>query len=318
MGFPNKFPPPHPNLAADTDAPASAVVSRLPPTTSHGDTKTNENPNPNPTTLIKRNRDIAMSSDHNASSSSSASPFRIAGSEEDSILSNSVALTRQEVLRRRSRRIKQLVDCYKNHYWALMEELRFQYRQYYWNYGKSPFKTEQEEKDGQNGGGVEVIEENGNGNGNGNTNSNSRLGLGSGDGDDGIKLCAVTGCKSKAMALTDYCHPHILFDKRQVLYKPCNYVIKSAQSGPVLCGKPILKSSVPSLCPLHFQKAEKHVTRALKRAGLNNISSSSKLAPKFHVVVAEYVRQIQAKRRQMRRTPINQVEIKEEKTNKVN
>ncbi|KAK6915784.1 putative DNA-binding domain [Dillenia turbinata] len=312
MGFRNKLPLPHPNLAADTDAPASADVSRLPLATSQGDTKTNDNPNPNLTTLIKRTREIAMSSDHNASSSSSASSFRIAGSEEDSILSNSVALTRQEVLRRRSRRIKRLIDCYKDHYWALMEELRFQYREYYWKYGKSPFKTKQEEQDGQNGGGVEVIEENGNGNPN--SNSNSRLVLGPGDGDDGIRLCAVTGCKSKAMALTDYCHPHILFDKRQVLYKPCNYVIKSAQSGPVLCGKPILKSSVPSLCPLHFQKAEKHVTRALKKAGLNNVSSSSKVAPKFHVVVAEYVRQIQAKRRQMRRTPADQMEIKEEKT----
>lgn len=38
------------------------------------------------------------------------------------------------------------------------------------------------------------------------------------------------------------------------------------------------------------------MTRALKKAGLN-VSSSSKFAPKFHVLVAEYVRQIQAKRR---------------------
>jgi hypothetical protein len=53
---------------------------------------------------------------------------------------------------------------------------------------------------------------------------------------------------------------------------------------------------VPSLCNVHLQKAQQHVTRALKKAGLN-VSSSNKLAPKFHVVVAEYVREIQGKRK---------------------
>lgn len=70
----------------------------------------------------------------------------------------------------------------------------------------------------------------------------------------------------------------------------------SAQAGPITCGKPILKSTVPSLCTIHVQKAQKHVTQALRKAGLN-VSSSSKLAPKFHVIVTEYVRQIQAKRK---------------------
>lgn len=37
------------------------------------------------------------------------------------------------------------------------------------------------------------------------------------------------------------------------------------------------------------------MVRALKKSGLN-VSSTSKLAPKLHVIVAEYVHQIQHKR----------------------
>lgn len=83
----------------------------------------------------------------------------------------------------------------------------------------------------------------------------------------------------------------------------------SSPTGPILCGKPILRSAVPSYCALHFQKAEKHVARALKKAGLN---STSKLAPKFHVVVAEYVRQIQNKRRAAQKAVPENADIKED------
>jgi hypothetical protein len=72
-----------------------------------------------------------------------------------------------------------------------------------------------------------------------------------------------------------------------------------------------MRSTVPSLCSNHFQKAQKHVTRTLKQAG-RNVSSSSKLAPKFHVIVAEYVRQIQAKRRSAKRANRSKVVVKEE------
>lgn len=73
-------------------------------------------------------------------------------------------------------------------------------------YGKSPYKD-----DNSNGGGGAVNE-----------------------GDDGgkrgggeeVKKCGVTGCKSKPMALTRFCHPHILSDSKQKLYTACNYVIK--------------------------------------------------------------------------------------------
>ncbi|KAK7844185.1 hypothetical protein CFP56_011139 [Quercus suber] len=137
------------------------------------------------------------------------------------------------------------------------------------------------------------------------------------------------------MPLTSFCHLHILSDSKQKLYKPCHYVIKSfewqrlnsqltcllifppffslfsAQAGPITCGKPIMRSTVPSLCSIHFQKAQKNVTRALKKAGLN-VSTSSKLASNFHVIVAEYVRQIQAKRRTAKRANRSKVVVKEE------
>ena len=106
-----------------------------------------------------------------------------------------------------------------------MEELKIQYREYYWKYGVSPFKEdnqkhEQQKQGGgvgilqreneENGANIEVIGEN-------NTNvsdlkSNHR--------------CLFVGCKLKAMALTSFCHLHILSDAKQKLYKPCGYVIK--------------------------------------------------------------------------------------------
>lgn len=59
--------------------------------------------------------------------------------------------------------------------------------------------------------------------------------------------------------------------------------------------------------------AQTHVTRALRKAGLN-ISSSSKLAPKFHVIVAESVRQINMKRRE-RKSNVSHDLVMEENTN---
>ncbi|KAG5226444.1 INO80 complex [Salix suchowensis] len=231
-------------------------------------------------------------------------PSPLSPTLKDQVLSSATHITRHELLKRRSYKLKQLSKCFRDHYWALMEELKIQYREYYWKYGVSPFKEDNQKQEQQKQGGrvgvlqreneesganIEVIGEN-------NTNvsdlkSNHR--------------CLFVGCKLKAMALTSFCHLHILSDAKQKLYKPCGYVIKrfpwfamhsSAQAGPITCGKPILRSTAPSLCSIHFQKAQKHMTQALRKAGLN-VSSSSKLAPKFHVIVTEYVRQIQFKRK---------------------
>ncbi|KAL8517886.1 hypothetical protein ACS0TY_009267 [Phlomoides rotata] len=219
------------------------------------------------------------------SPSSSSGPILIDGFEQDAALSKSDVLTRPELLNRRARRVKQLARIYRDHYWALMEELKLKHREYYWEYGKSPF-VEDEENEKLNSSRADFAAENGNGNSGfngGNSTSNAAT------------RCGVNGCKAKAMALSKFCHMHILSDARQKLYKACTFTIKSSTTGPILCGKPILKSTVPSYCPTHFQKAEKYMVRSLKKSGLN-ISSTSKLAPKFHVIVAEYVRQIQHKR----------------------
>lgn len=217
--------------------------------------------------------------------------------EETLALSTAEFLTRYEVLKRRSQRVKRLKKLYKTHYWALMEELRSSYRKYYWEYGKSPYK---EDNNNNN-----KINENSNNNNNEEKKDIEEGGF--------VKKCGMAGCKTKAMPMTRFCHLHILSDSKQKLYKGCSYVTKSGQTGPILCGKPILRSTVPSLCPMHFQKAERHVARALKKAGLN-VTSPSKVAPKLHVVVAEYVRQIQTKRRAAQKAAIAKADIKEEKT----
>ncbi|CAL1365996.1 unnamed protein product [Linum trigynum] len=259
------------------------------------------------------------SNNPSSSAAAAAETAPIALHDRNHPFSRATHLTRHELLKRRSHLLKQLSRCYRDHYWALMEELKGQYREYYWKYGVSPFKEEQQqvgledggegdrEREGGNFSSVEAMDESNHG-GNlpivaaaaacGGNNSNGNL---SSKGEIEMKNCLSSRCKSpgcrlKAMALTAYCHLHILCDTKQKLYKACTFVIKSAQAGPITCGKPILRSTVPALCTVHFQKAQQHMTRALKKAGLN-VSSSSKLAPKFHVIVAEYVRQIQAKRR---------------------
>ncbi|XP_020245032.1 INO80 complex subunit D-like, partial [Asparagus officinalis] len=166
-------------------------------------------------------------------------------------------LSREEVLRRRSLRAKKLSRVYRRHYWALIEEIRAKHRDYYWEFGKSPLEGEEEENE-----------------------------------EGERKRCGTSGCKSKAMPLTTYCHQHILSDKKQTLYKGCAFATKSSQPK---CGKPILRSTVPSLCHVHYQRNQRQISQALKKAGLN---SSNKAPPKFHVLISECVRQIQARRRE--------------------
>jgi Potential DNA-binding domain len=105
------------------------------------------------------------------------------------------------MLRRRSRSLHQLASIYKRHYWSLIEDLRIKHRDYYWEYGKSPLEK-------RNFKGQEATTEDE-----------------EGTGADRMK-CAFSGCKAKAMALTSFCHQHILADPKQTLYKPCNFVIK--------------------------------------------------------------------------------------------
>ncbi|PSR92820.1 INO80 complex subunit D like [Actinidia chinensis var. chinensis] len=264
------------------------------------------NPNPNPTSEADdktptplrfrgNSSDMEEPNDNttNNNNAYSSSAIAIDGSDEDEALSRSEFLTREEVLKRRSRRVKQLAKVYRDHFWYLMEELKLRHREYYWEYGKSPFEGDEDNRENLN-------------------QNNGQLGLGLGP-NVNVNRCEVHGCKMKAMALTKFCHLHILSDGKQKLYKRCDYATKSSPTGPGRCMKPVLRSTVPSLCPLHLQKAEKHVTRALRKAGLN-VTSTSQLAPKYHVVVAEFVHQIQSKRRAAWKAIVDTPEGKEGKT----
>lgn len=141
------------------------------------------------------------------------------GAEEDEVLRDAGALSREEVLRRRARRVRQLESLYRRQYWALVEEVRVRHRDYYWEFGVSPVVEEGGGKGPENGmigvregEGLRFRE----------LGSNSNVAVEKGE----RKRCAFPGCKSKAMPLTKYCHPHIISDSKQTLYKPCNYVIR--------------------------------------------------------------------------------------------
>lgn len=181
----------------------------------------NPNPNPNPTTTDNKNpTPLRLRSDspqtaepinniNNDNNHVSSSATALDGSDSDSaVLSRSEFLTQQEVLSRRSRRLKRLAKVYREHYWSMMEDVKVKFREYYWEYGKSPFQ------EGEILDGGEVNQGNG------------KLGLGSGANGSSAGRCEVHGCKVKAMALTKFCHSHILSDAKQKLYKGCSYATK--------------------------------------------------------------------------------------------
>ncbi|KAI7742923.1 hypothetical protein M8C21_008728 [Ambrosia artemisiifolia] len=218
------------------------------------------------------------------------SPSPITPSPEDQYLSNSTHLSRQHVLNRRSHHINQLSKCYRDHYWALMEDIRVRYREYVWKFGMSPFQEDCNEEEKKNNNvkvDQQVVRDDG---------DEIIVDVCNGSDVSNSLVCGFNGCKMKAMTLTRFCHLHILSDPNQQLYKPCEFILKSAHAGLAPCGKPVLRSIVPSLCSMHFLKAQQHVVRALRKAGLN-ITSMNKSGPKFHVIISEYVREIQEKRK---------------------
>ena len=79
----------------------------------------------------------------------------------------------------------------------------------------------------------------------------------------------------------------------------------SGQNGTVTCGKPVLRSMVPLYCPAHIQKQP---TRGVRKANNNVVTAATKVAgPKLHLVIAEYVRLIQTKRRAARDSALKHV-----------
>ncbi|WVZ97732.1 hypothetical protein U9M48_043246 [Paspalum notatum var. saurae] len=213
------------------------------------------------------------------------------------------ALTREEVLRRRRRRAARLAGVYRRLYWAMAEEVRARNRQYVWDLARSPLEAEQPPP--PPGAPIPAVVE-----------SPRPAPV------PRRKKCGFTGCKVRAMATTRFCHSHILSDPKQMLYKPCAYITKRFVSyrfllhptlrlirrksltlacgvpgGLVTCGRPIVKSAAPSLCNIHLQRCQKSIAQAYRKAGFNP-PLTGKVTPKFSVLVAECVRQIQEKRRQ--------------------
>lgn len=85
----------------------------------------------------------------------------------------------------------------------------------------------------------------------------------------------------------------------------------SEPTGSIICGKPVLRAAVPSLCSVHFQRAHMNVLEALKKAGLN-LFSLRKPTPNLHVIIAECIHQIQSKRRAALSTAIENLAVKDE------
>lgn len=204
-----------------------------------------------------------------------------APTDQSNPLSTATCLTRPEVLTRRVNNFRRLSNIYKDEYWHLMGELRNAHREYV-AIGLNPFHEEEPE--------LEVEEE------------EEPQPEPAPEPEPDNSICAFEGCQTRPMPLTPFCFAHILSDPRQVLYKPCEFVIASAQAGqagPVTCRKPILSTRVPAYCNVHMQLGQMHLTRALQGEGLN-ISSASQVQPQLHHLIAEFVRQIQAKRRKVR------------------
>ncbi|KAG6509431.1 hypothetical protein ZIOFF_027423 [Zingiber officinale] len=127
-------------------------------------------------------------------------PLPLAGAVEDAALLSSEFLSREEVLRRRSRRAKQLARYYRDQYWALVEEVRVKISDYYRSFGIGP----------------RVVD----------ATPTPAVAEGSGDNDEGAMnkvFCRFSDCQSTAMPLTRYCYLHILCDSKQTLYKPCTF-----------------------------------------------------------------------------------------------
>lgn len=159
--------------------------------------------------------------------SPSRPPVVLAGAARDAELAFSKALSREEVLRRRRRRLLQLYALYRAQYWALADELPAKHGEYWWDHGTSPVLPEEGPPalpppppvpSMSNGGGVAALANGGANLVNGVVCAPGPIAAGARAG------CAASNCEAKVMALSQYCFDHILLDTKQQLYKPCTFV----------------------------------------------------------------------------------------------
>ncbi len=154
-----------------------------------------------------------------------------AGAKQDEVLQHAEALTIEEVVRRRSRRVRQLMKLYKAQYWGLLEEMRSKYRRFYLRHGKSGWRDDTESGEQQRGGGDD---------GEAAMYAREREGVSpSGTEGGGMRephapertgsetlRCGAQGCLAKPLPLSIFCYEHILLEPRQRLYRPCSFVVR--------------------------------------------------------------------------------------------
>ncbi|CAN6357983.1 unnamed protein product [Urochloa humidicola] len=153
-------------------------------------------------------------------------PLELAGAARDAELRLAAALSREEVLRRRRRRLLQLCSIYRAQFWALADELPARHGEYWWEHGASPALDDEPQPPSlallkangpragpQGNGGLAVPLENG-----------CRGAVASPEAPAGGRAgCAASNCEAKAMPLSQYCFNHILMDPKQQLYQPCAF-----------------------------------------------------------------------------------------------
>ncbi|WVZ89199.1 hypothetical protein U9M48_035631 [Paspalum notatum var. saurae] len=230
-------------------------------------------------------------------------PLELAGTARDEGLSLSASMSREEVIRRRRRRLVQLYSLYSAQYWALTDELPAKHGEYWWQHGASPVLDDETpqalppqpllKEDGvstgaRGSGGVVGPLENG---------CRSAVGPPAAAA-VGRAGCAASNCEAKAMPLSPYCFNHILFDPKQQLYQPCAFPMKKSgvPNGEATCGKPVLRGIAPVRCADHDPKSEELIIEAFRNAGID-LPLTNKSVPKLSLLISETVREIQMKRK---------------------
>ncbi|CAL4896448.1 unnamed protein product [Urochloa decumbens] len=228
-------------------------------------------------------------------------PVELAGAARDAELRLAVALSREEVLRRRRRRLLQLCSIYRAQFWALAEELPARHGEYWWEHGASPALDDEApppslallKANGAragppgNGGLVGPLE-------NGCRGAVAPPAAAAA----GRAGCAVSNCDAKAMPLSPYCFNHILLDPKQQLYQPCAFPTRKSgmPNGEAICGNPVLRGITPLRCADHDPKSQELIVEALRNAGID-MPLTSKSGPKLSLLISETVREIQMKRK---------------------
>ncbi|KAF8657992.1 hypothetical protein HU200_059452 [Digitaria exilis] len=218
-------------------------------------------------------------------------PVHLAGAARDAGLRLASALSREEVLRRRRRRLLQLCSLYRAQFWALADELPARHGQYWWDHGASPALDDELPPS------LTLLK--GNGAGAGPLGNGCRGALAPPAAAAGGRAsCAASNCDAKAMPLSQYCFRHILLDPKQQLYEPCAFPTRKSGTpkGEAICGNPVLRGITPLRCADHDPKSQKLIVEALKNVGID-LPLTSKNVPKLSLLISETVREIQMKRK---------------------